>query len=211
MNKRLLIITSTVLAASLSLAGQAFATPVKFAGQTWSVFQSRGALGQVWSPSQVSVNHGTLVERIDGNVAGGIGSKYWQTYGRYSATFRLTPGAGKAVLLLYGHRLHQEVDFAESAKRDPNRSVMTATLHWGRRNHMQHFRVRGDFTKWHTVSLVWKPGRLRFLMDGNVFGRASAHVPDFEMHQAIQTAGANVAGAGAPARLEVTNLLTYRL
>jgi hypothetical protein len=205
MTKRLLIITLT-LAASLVLASQALASPISYAGQTWSTFQSRGKLGQVWSPQNVTISGNTLVERINGNTAAGVGSKHWQTYGTYSVTFRFSKGAGKMCILLYGHKLHQEIDFAESAKRDPNRRIMTATLHWGAANHMQHFRTAGDFSQWHTATVEWKPGSLTFLMDGTPFGHTTSHVPNFEMHQAIQTAGANVAGPGAPAQLEVSNL-----
>jgi len=200
------VITGAFLGASLGFAAKAFASPIQYAGQTWSVFQSKGLLGQVWSPSMVSVNGGTLIEKINGNTAGGVGSKHWQTYGTYNATFRFSKGAGKMVILLYGHQLHQEIDFAESAKRDPNRTTMTATLHWGASNNMQHFKTTGDFSQWHTVTLVWKPGSLTFLMDGKVFGHTTSHVPNFEMHETIQTAGANIAGPGAPAQLEVKNV-----
>ena len=201
---RLLLIPS-VLLASFGFATQAFAHPISYAGHTWSTYQATGHLGQIWRPSQVSVQGSTLIERINGNVAGGIGSKSYQTYGTYNATFRFSAGAGKMVMGIYGHTLHQEIDFAETPKRDPQRSTMTATLHWSHANHMQHFKVSGDFTQWHTVQLQWKPGLLVFLMDGKEFGRTTTHVPNFPMHPAIQTAGANIAGWGAPAQLEVSN------
>jgi hypothetical protein len=199
-----LFIVLAVLLVSLGVAAPAFAHKISYAGHTWSTYQRVGNLGQIWRPSQVSVHGSTLIERINGNVAGGIGSKSYQRYGTYTVRFRFTPGAGKICIGLYGRARHQEIDFAETPKRDPRRSAMTSTLHWSHANHMQHFKLHVNLTKWHTVQLRWTRHRLLFLMDGKVWAHTTRHVPNYPMHPAIQTAGANVAGRGAPARLIVS-------
>lgn len=180
---------------------------VTYMGQTWNVFKSTGRLGQIWDPSMVSISGNTATIKISGNKAGGIGSRTYRTYGTYEADFKFSKGAGKMVMLLYGKQLHQEIDFAESPKNDPNRTYMTATLHYGAANHKIHFKTPGNFSTWHHVKVSWHPGVLTFYMDGKVFGQVKGtHVPNFPMHQTIQTAGANVAGGGADAALTVTNM-----
>lgn len=192
----------------LFATGIAHAATVPWAGQTWHTFKSTGALGQVWSPSMVSISStGTLTEKISGNTAGGIGATQYHTGATVSADFRFSPGAGKMCMALFASKGH-ELDFAESKKGDSGRTVMTATVHYGgAANHMIHFKVPGDFTQWHHVQIVWKAGSsVTFLMDGKAFGHATGSaVYGGPMHTVIQTAGANVAGAGAPAQLQVRN------
>lgn len=197
-----------VALASLAFASTADAKPVSYAGETWSVYQSVGNLGQIWSPDMVSFNGPQSTFKIDGNKSGGIGSKVYHTYGTFSADFKFTPGAGKGVLGLYGGILHQEIDFAELPKRNPTRNMITSTLHYSAANIMQHYKLAGDYTQWHTATVIWKPGDLTFQIDGVTYGHTTIHVPDYPMHLAIQTAGENVAGPGAPSQLDVTNI-TY--
>src|SRR5947199_10523713 len=124
--KALVAVAIAVL--SLSVVGTArAATLMTYAGQSWHVFKSVGALGQAWDPSMVSVSNGTLTEKINANKAGGIGSTHYQLYGTYNADFRISAGAGKGVLLLAGHEgtPYNELDFAETSKGDSGRTRIT--------------------------------------------------------------------------------------
>jgi hypothetical protein len=204
-----LVLVAVLVLSLVAVTTARAATQLSFAGQSWHVFKATGRLGQVWDPSQVSVTNGTVNIAIDGNKAGGIGSTHWQTYGTYSADFRITAGAGKGVLLLKGHEgtPYNELDFAETSKGDSGRTHITATRHWGvgKANMSQH-RVSGDFTQWHTVKVVWTSAAMTVYMDGTQFAQYTTHVSHTPMDLAFQTAGANVAGAGAPASLQVKNL-----
>src|SRR5689334_11929973 len=130
-----LLTSAAVAVSALALTATAYAgTQLTFASHYWHVFKSTGKLGQVWSPTMVSVDSlGTLHERIHGNSAGGIGATSWRTYGTWSADFRITPGAGKFVILLSGHEgtPFNELDIAESSVGDSGRTQITATRHWG--------------------------------------------------------------------------------
>jgi hypothetical protein len=128
-----LVLVAVLVLSLVAVTTARAATQLSFAGQSWHVFKATGRLGQVWDPSQVSVTNGTVNIAIDGNKAGGIGSTHWQTYGTYSADFRITAGAGKGVLLLKGHEgtPFNELDFAETSKGDSGRTHITATRHWG--------------------------------------------------------------------------------
>jgi Glycosyl hydrolases family 16 len=206
-----LLTSAAVAVSALALTATAHAgTLLTWSGQSWHFFQSTGKLGQVWSPTMVSVDSaGTLHERIHGNTAGGVGSTAYQTYGTWSADFRITPGAGKFVILLAGHEgtPFNELDIAESSVGDSGRTQITATRHWGvgKANLSQH-RIAGDFTQWHTVSVSWTAAHMTVYMDGVRFARYITHISHTPMHLTIQTAGANVGGPGADAELQVKNL-----
>jgi beta-glucanase (GH16 family) len=205
-----LVLVAVLVLSLVAVTSARAATSLSFASQSWHVFKATGRLGQVWSPTMVSVSAGTLTEKISGNTAGGVGSTHWQTYGTYSADFKISAGVGKGVLLLKGHEgtPFNELDFAETSKGDSGRTAITATRHWGigKANMMQH-RISGNFTQWHTVKVVWTSAAMTVYMNGVQFARYTTHISRTPMDLAVQTAGANVAGAGAPASLQVRNLV----
>jgi hypothetical protein len=211
--KRLLITSAAVAASALALTSTAFAgTPqLSWAGQSWHVFHSKGNLGQVWDPKMVSVDSGgVLHEKISGNTAGGIGSTTgWRTYGTWSADFQISPGAGKYVLLLAGKEgtPYNELDIAEGKKGDSGRTKLMITRHWGvgKANMSQHF-VSADFTKWHHIQVTWTKTAMIVSLDSSTVASYTTHVSTTPMHLTIQTAGANIGGAGANAELQVKNL-----
>jgi hypothetical protein len=189
------------------------ATPkLSWAGHTWNVFNSTGNLGQVWDPKMVSVDsNNVLHEQISGNTAGGIGSiTGWQTYGTWSADFKISQGAGKYVLLLAGKEgtPSNELDLAEGKKGDSERTTLMVTRHWGvgKTKMSQHFVKNADFTQWHHIDVNWTPSAMTVSLDSAVVANYTTHVSQTPMHMTIQTAGANVGGAGADAELQVKNL-----
>jgi hypothetical protein len=206
-----ILATLIVLLALCTTRAQA-GTQLQWAGQSWHLFSGTGRLGQVWSPSMVHVDStGTLNIGVNGNTSGGVGSTTYKTYGHYAATFKMTPGAGKFVAILKGHEgcPFNELDIAEGKKGDSGRTQITATRHWGtgKTNMLQH-RIALNYTTWHTVSVNWTASAMVVSMDGTPFATYTSHVSHTPMDWAIQTAGANVAGSGAPSTLSVRNLVT---
>src|SRR5213075_1254767 len=116
------------LLAVFAFASTAQAATIRYAHQDWHTFKSTGNLGQHWDPAMVSISRHVLTERIQGDVAGGIGSTHYQLRGREG-----TP--------------NNELDFAEGKVGDPARREIIATRHWGvGRSHLKQHRVRANFT-----------------------------------------------------------------
>jgi hypothetical protein len=197
------------LLAVLAFASTAQAATIRYAHQDWHTFKSTGNLGQHWDPAMVSISRHVLTERIQGDVAGGVGSTHYQLRGRWDVDFRISAGAGKFVLLLAGREgtPFNELDFAEGKVGDSTRREIIATRHWGvGRSHLRQHRVRANFTRWHHVTVVWKKRKMNVRLDGVRFAHFIRHISKTPMALKIQTAGANVGGGGADAQLEVKHL-----
>ena len=206
---KMIRVLALAILAVLAVASTAQAATFRFAHQDWRPFKSTGALGQKWDPAMVSTSHHRLTERIQGDVAGGAGSTHYQLRGRWDMNFRISAGAGKFVLLLAGREgtPFNELDFAEGKVGDSNRREIIATRHWGvGRSHLKQYRVRANFTRWHHITVVWKRHKMNVRLDGVRFAHFTRHISKTPMALKIQTAGANVGGAGADARLQVEHL-----
>ena len=135
----------------------------------------------------------------------------WRTYGTWSADFKISPGAGKYVLLLAGHEgtPYNELDIAEGKKNDSARTTLMITRHWGvgKPNMSQHFVKNTDFTTWRHIDVNWTKTAMTVSLDGTVVAQYTTHVSATPMHMTIQTAGANIGGPGADAELQVRNLV----
>ena len=69
--------------APFAFASTAQAATIRYAHQDWHTFKSTGNLGQHWDPAMVSISNHVLTERIQGDVAGGIGSTRYKLRGRW--------------------------------------------------------------------------------------------------------------------------------
>jgi beta-glucanase (GH16 family) len=82
-----------------------------------------------------------------------------------------------------------EIDILELVGDDPHRVHMT--LHYGSRSDRSADAsdfAGPDFTAgFHTFSLEWVPGRIRWLVDGVVRKTATRHVPDKAMNLILNT------------------------
>jgi beta-glucanase (GH16 family) len=113
------------------------------------------------------------------------------TYGKYLIRARFHRGYGvRAVGLLWpqGNTWPPEVDFMEFGGTDPSHSDLMLTNHYNSNNRMQHAFVHGNYGKWHTFGLVWRPDRLRFTLDGKTTAVMRGHVPTKRMWLGLQTA-----------------------
>ena len=167
----------------------------------WGAYsgQPGGDPGGYWAPDHVVTEHGMLVLRSykdashgDRWVSGGVSSApgLTQTYGMYLIRFRVTKGAGighDILLWPAGPTWPPEVDLSENA--GGKEQTATATLHWGTaaENYQRQVAVSANFTKWHTLSVRWLPGRIVYVLDGHVFAIMRKHVPHVPMALDIQT------------------------
>jgi beta-glucanase (GH16 family) len=171
----------------------------------WAVYDSTATNGvSRWSPSMVSVADGEL--RIvgqgrdpdgHGNISGGLcwcnGSGN-QTYGMWQVRARFERGTGYGQALLLWPTSDNwpqegELDFVETPHADKKSAALT--VHWGTDNQIDYRWVGGDFTQWHTYTVVWRPGLVQMLIDDKVYydsTTSSVHpqIPDHPMHLAIQ-------------------------
>jgi len=128
-----------------------------------------------------------------------------QQYGRFTVRLKSDSLPGyKASLLLWpdGNNWDKgEIDFPEGG--------LDGTM-WGFNHCVNNPSVncynidtQTAFTNWHTLTLEWSPGRISYLLDGNVFGTTSESVPTDPMHWMLQTQ----AGTTAPAATTAGHLL----
>jgi beta-glucanase (GH16 family) len=157
----------------------------------WAVYN-----GGQRSASNAFVRNGHLVlrtSRVNGvwKAAGVTSSRALkQTYGRFVVRARLDRGSGtRAVALLWptGGVWPPEIDFYELGATDPDRTRAYLTNHYTERNQMQHSVVGGDFTKWHRMSVTWRPNRLVYRLDGHRVATQRGHSPNHQMWLGLQS------------------------
>ena len=151
--------------------------------------------------SSVVVRNGTLqlighYQKPYGYVSGGISYNTNQLYGRWVVRFRADAGAGYApVVLLWPQGPWPEdgeIDLAEIG--NPQRHGAGEFLHLGALKHFtgRHIPASVDFTKWHTMAVVWLPDQITFWLDGKqlwTVRRASGaanYIPSTPFHLALQ-------------------------
>jgi Glycosyl hydrolases family 16 len=126
------------------------------------------------SPTAVHVRNGQLVlaGHIDkrlGDISGGVGDRFSQTYGRWVIRFRASRGAGYAPTVLLWPRDNKrpaegEMDLAEIL--DPARQTAQEVMHIGNRQRGPE-NLHADFTKWHTIAIDWLPSHITTWLDGH--------------------------------------------
>ena len=172
-------------------------------GDRWSAYPEpwRDTSGNgIYSPERVlSVKHGLLdmylhseegqpyVAAPEPKLNGASGPR-GQRYGRYSVRFRADPVPGyKVAWLLWpdsNRRREGEIDFPE-ANLD---STINGFVHEAERNGgKEKFATNKTFAKWHIATTEWLPGRVRFILDGEVIGTSTTKVPTERMHWVLQT------------------------
>jgi hypothetical protein len=164
--------------------------PLSWSGYTWRVHSGTNGSGQCQSPSHVSIVNGHLIETISKGCGGGVSMTLNKHQGTWSVTYRMTVGAGKYAILLWpksGSR--PEVDFAEDRLGDTARKLTSGTYHPlpGCKQCIQ-VKIAGDFTKYHTASVVWTSKGFNLLLDGNQWAHFPGGGYSGQMHLAIQAA-----------------------
>jgi beta-glucanase (GH16 family) len=179
----------------------------------WGVYsgQPGGDPGGWWARSHVVVKRGILHlktyrdSRFGGRwVSGGVSSAraLRQTYGKYNVRLRVDRGKGvAAVVLLWPVRdtWPPEIDFAEDGGATNARRRISATLHYGAADRQIHRATRANFSRWHTVGVEWRPGKLVYTLDGKRWAVVrSRHVPRQPMELDLQTQAGTCGDRYAP-------------
>jgi hypothetical protein len=164
----------------------------------WGAYNGKPSNNSVstWRSSMVSVSGGALhlkSERVNGQwVTAGVSSANAGafSYGKWTVRYKVQKAAGIAyVILLYPvHGWPPEYDIAEDGS-GGNRTEAMSTLHWGSSNSQQHAYLKGNFSKWVTVTETSSPGVTTIAVNGktqvtmhNAYG-----VPSVPMWMGIQT------------------------
>jgi len=184
-----------------------------------------------YKPDEVSIGKGRLTivnekrEAIAGFpfTAGEICSlnRFAQKYGRFEVRCRYPslPGTWSAVYLLPASGVWPpEIDITEFIGRDPDKIYLTN--HWGTQdNHLLHEFGREDpgidWTTWHTYDLIWEPGHIQWIIDGQVRADQYDGVPDEPMYLRVNSCiGGIFAGSptdsGWPQKFDVDYIRAYR-
>jgi hypothetical protein len=149
-----------------------------------------------YRPDHVDVSNGDLVISSDASGSalhsGRVTSVNAFRYGRVEIRAKLpgTQGMWPAMWMLpQDGSWPPEIDILELIGSQPNRDYMT--LHYGSRGDRSADAsdfAGPDFTAaFHTFTLEWAPGRMRWLVDGVVRKTATRHVPDKAMNLILNT------------------------
>jgi hypothetical protein len=120
-----------------------------------------------------------------------------QAYGRYTVRFKADaiPGYKTAWLLWPTSErwpADGEIDFPEGKLPE----TIGANMHYASSTGGQDsFRTTATYTSWHTATTEWTPGKVRFLLDGDVIGTSTTKVPSTPMKWVLQTETQTSGGA----------------
>lgn len=166
-------------------------------GDDWTAYhgQPGGDPYSHWEPDHVELNDGKLVLRgyeADGRwVTGGVSN--WpvtQTYGRWEVRYHADASDEITYHFLLWPQAEiwpPEIDFAEDT--GGARERILAFLHYGEEDHTIERELDGvDFTEWNTVGVQWTPGRLDYLINGDIWATVTSDgVPDEPMWLGLQS------------------------
>jgi hypothetical protein len=163
----------------------------------WSSTYTGGTSG--YEPAQVlSVHDGVLdfhLHPVNGHPAGanpspqGTGSSQYQTYGRYTARFKVDSGLSDyyAAWLLWpsgdGNGSSAESDFPEGHLT----SSVGGFAHYGGGSQDEISGGGAKFTDWHTYTQDWMPGKRIYYIDGKQVGQSTNQVWSQEERWQLQT------------------------
>ena len=180
----------------------------------WDAYPSpwRDTSGKgVYSPQDVVyISNGVLTKDI--HTAGGVhkiaaltpklpgSSSYGQLYGRYEVRMRsdrlpgykvawmLWPDSGTVTTGAVGGGGNGEIDYPEGDLYPGDQ--IWAFMHRQNATYggdQAWFRIPVNLTGWHTYTIEWSPGLVRFLLDGAEVGRTTERIPNTRMHWVLQT------------------------
>lgn len=202
------------LAALLLAITSTPATAATAATRTYSF--NRAPLNRDWAvyndqpythvPSFVSVSRGALHVRTSGRSGSGLclcrGPRSTVApFARWDVRARASRDADHGfAIMLWPDRgtwpAAGEIDLAEFP--GTRRNVLQTTVHYTAANRQITRFTKGDFTRWHTYSVIWRRTSLSYLLDGRRVMRVTKRIaiPTGPMHLAIQ-AGPDVAKPSA--------------
>lgn len=186
----------------------------------WSVYKSAGHAGNgLRSPSQVTVNGSALHMAGDASgTTGGMSQRFSQTYGKWEARMRVSPGRDTEyhpVLILWPNQGRvsanncAEMDYAESTK---TVDQVNFFLHYSCSGAQARATKTLDMTQWHNYAISWSAGAIRGYIDGVQYFEDTdpSHIPDDPAHQTIQLDWFPDGTATTPSWMDVDWVRVYR-
>jgi hypothetical protein len=128
-----------------------------------------------------------------------------QQYGRYVERFRVSTGGKgfKSAHLFYDNGY--EMDYPES---DDYSQTINAFTHPSEEN----FSTNAKWSDWHTTTIEWTAGSMKYYMDGKLIGTAKKNIANFKMTWALQNES-SIAGpyasVGTKAQLDLDWVTCY--
>jgi hypothetical protein len=189
----------------------------------WAVYDTRFAapserLARV--PGLVQVSGGLLHVLSTGDAGSGLclclaGAKPTVPYGRWDVRLRMKPDGGHGFAVLLWPNAEDwpqggEIDLAELPRRDASQVEMT--VHYGDQNEHDVFIFPGDFSRWHTFSVEWRPDGILYAIDGRLLAIVTerSHIPIRPMHLALQAGPSSPQAPPTTGALEVDWVRYYR-
>lgn len=131
-----------------------------------------------------------------------------QRYGKYTERFRVSKAAPgyKSAHLWYGHGC--EIDYPEQNWAD----TIHAFTHPCDGGPQDAFDTGAAWTSWHTTSVEWTPGNVRYFLDGLLIGASTAGIPARPLSWVLQNESAlygPYAAPGSSAQLDITWVTGY--
>lgn len=132
-----------------------------------------------------------LVNKKDTN-----GDAMGQLYGRYSIRFKTDTTRGyKIAWLLWPdstggvqHSSAGEIDFPEGELDGNILGFVHPTEEHGYNGDQFGYDTKQSFgTGWHTATIEWSPGLVKFIFDGKTLSQTKTHIPDTKMSWVIQS------------------------
>lgn len=196
--------------------------------KTWvDTYQKRN-----YRPDKVlSVKDGALyfhLHTVDGQPAGANpspvinnGSQY-QTYGRYTARFKVDKSDLHEYYVAW-LMWPQTEKWPDDGEEDFPEGGLTGNIggyhHYAgedaqgpcRPNCQQGVSTNKKFTEWHTYTVEWRPGNIKYILDGEVILNSSKGVPDKPMRWQLQTeTKGNATGASGNLILDWVAVYKYQ-
>jgi hypothetical protein len=201
-------------------------------GTKWSVgygdnvpdtYGKNNNLRSVYYPSKVlSINNGVMnmfLHSENGQSMGAapmpkVNKQTWpyngQLYGKWTVRFKSDAVNGfKTAWLLWpdsGQWEDGEIDFPEGELD----GTIHAFSHCANVGNPQGNCIYGSssarFTSWHTASIEWTPGRVTFILDGQVLATGTNSVPNESMHYVMQTESCFNSASACPSATDAGNL-----
>jgi hypothetical protein len=127
-------------------------------------------------------------------------------YGKYSERFLVSRlAAGFKSAHLFYQRGQFEIDYPDNDWG----ATISAYTHPGEAN----FSTAARWTDWHTTSIEWTPGTLKFFLDGALIGATTRSVPDIPMSWVLQNESSingPYAAPGGVAQMDITWVTCYK-
>lgn len=218
-------VASSTTTTAAPVAGMSLVHTYTFTGSTldgdWGVYNTAYSSNpNARVPSLITESDGALHVTTSGDQGSGLclckgAGKPTVPYGRWDVRARVSANADHGFAMLLWPNAENwpvggELDLAEFP--DAQRSRLQTTVHYGATNQQHTAFTSGDFTAWHTYSVIWTPASVTYLVDDQpvMVVTDPAAIPSGPMHLALQAGPNSSTPSDTSASLDVAWVKVYR-